>query len=511
MISIGEFSKLSNVTARALRIYEDKGLIVSQRGNVNQYRYYKHEDLKTVERILCYKNMGFSLEEVGQLLRFSEQSLSFDIEKKLENQHEIIENEITKLLSSKKEIKRQLSVTATFNKGKLLTSSQRRVVMEMIKEEVLKNLEVLSDGVKERHLDFLLREDSFIDTEKNREFLKMLKQVVSYAKSEQLSIGPGRGHSPSSLILYALGVNSVDPTQYGLIPEMFSREAPEIWLDVEYEKGQKFVDYCKKITLGSNHGQIEAFKCPFLDIINNVHTKLGKKINYDKINDDDPIVLFPFQNGEVEMVFRFDFSSESLISILPPASTREYRDNLKISEYLKDQKIHNFLDVINICSLWRPHCQENIDRINRYKAAKVNTFEYSFLSPIIKKKLKSNFGLIIYHEDIVSIVHEYTGWNFYRCNAFRKTIMKDIENDKDREKFIAKSSEEVFNLLKEESKYSFSKAHIIAFSRFIKQTAVLKSLHRDIYYEEISKWENRHGLSWDEVGYVSKGISLMQN
>jgi hypothetical protein len=38
----------------------------------------------------------------------------------------------------------------------------------------------------------------------------------------------------------------------------------------------------------------------------------------------------------------------------------------------------------------------------------------------------------------------------------------------------------------------------------------LKTLHKDIYYEEIDKWENENNYSWGDFGFISGGISLMQ-
>ena len=53
--------------------------------------------------------------------------------------------------------------------------------------------------------------------------------------------------------------------------------------------------------------------------------------------------------------------------------------------------------------------------------------------------------------------------------------------------------------------------HAVAFAQFTKQTAVLKSLHKDTYFAEIEKFERKHGLAWDDIGIRIKGVSLLQN
>jgi DNA-binding transcriptional MerR regulator len=69
MIRIGDFSKLSRVSIKTLRFYDEMGLL--KPNNVDPYtgyRYYEFDQLLRVNRILALKDLGFSLEEIGQLL-----------------------------------------------------------------------------------------------------------------------------------------------------------------------------------------------------------------------------------------------------------------------------------------------------------------------------------------------------------------------------------------------------------------------------------------------------------
>ncbi len=69
MIRIGDFSKLSRVSIKALRFYDEMGLLkpVSV-DRFTGYRFYEYDQLPRLHRILALKNLGFSLEEIGQLL-----------------------------------------------------------------------------------------------------------------------------------------------------------------------------------------------------------------------------------------------------------------------------------------------------------------------------------------------------------------------------------------------------------------------------------------------------------
>jgi DNA-binding transcriptional MerR regulator len=69
MIRIGDFSKLSRVSVKTLRYYDEMGLLkpVSVDGFTG-YRLYEYSQLSVLHRILVLKDLGFSLEEIGRLL-----------------------------------------------------------------------------------------------------------------------------------------------------------------------------------------------------------------------------------------------------------------------------------------------------------------------------------------------------------------------------------------------------------------------------------------------------------
>ena len=72
MLKIGEFSKLSRVSVRMLRHYDEIGLLKPVRiDEFTGYRYYHERQLIDVSRIRSLKEVGFSLSEIGQMLAFS--------------------------------------------------------------------------------------------------------------------------------------------------------------------------------------------------------------------------------------------------------------------------------------------------------------------------------------------------------------------------------------------------------------------------------------------------------
>ena len=69
MLKIGDFSQLAQVSVRALRIYDEMGLIKPVHvDKFSGYRYYETEQLPRLNRIIALKDLGFSLEQVSHLL-----------------------------------------------------------------------------------------------------------------------------------------------------------------------------------------------------------------------------------------------------------------------------------------------------------------------------------------------------------------------------------------------------------------------------------------------------------
>jgi len=69
MLKIGDFSKLSLVSAKALRYYDERGLLKPARVDPSTgYRFYSASQLTRLNRILALKDLGLDLTQIAQLL-----------------------------------------------------------------------------------------------------------------------------------------------------------------------------------------------------------------------------------------------------------------------------------------------------------------------------------------------------------------------------------------------------------------------------------------------------------
>jgi DNA-binding transcriptional MerR regulator len=70
MFSIGEFSKVTGLTIKTLRFYHERGLLVPARVESGSgYRSYDERNVETARAIVALRDCGFSLEEIGEILR----------------------------------------------------------------------------------------------------------------------------------------------------------------------------------------------------------------------------------------------------------------------------------------------------------------------------------------------------------------------------------------------------------------------------------------------------------
>lgn len=71
MKKTNEVSKLVGVSRRTLQYYDNEGLLDVKRSK-NNYRLYDENALERIWKIMLYKEMGFNLKEIHELLLLSE-------------------------------------------------------------------------------------------------------------------------------------------------------------------------------------------------------------------------------------------------------------------------------------------------------------------------------------------------------------------------------------------------------------------------------------------------------
>lgn len=512
MLSVGKFAELAQVSTRTVRFYESIGLLPPSKRRENNYRYYDKKWLERMEQIRDLQSLGFSLEEVKKILLVD----SFDFNSHLYQRLSEIDSQVENLQAIKMRLIKLLSVAQKIELHKTVTETERTLYMEAIREKIIDSMKGKYSHITESEMAYFERDHWIHHQPQVKEFFEAVQKCVDFAQKNNLKLGPGRGSSPASISLFGLGFSHVDPMKYTtMIPERLTSRPPNLHIDVEFERGQNFIDYCREINRTLTFGEIHAFKMPLIDIIQNVHKELNHVIDYESIDDNSELVLGPLKKLDLDKIFQIDYSEDALI-MKYEGWEPEYYGLHKMTEYLQQAPIQSFRDLINITAVWRPNCSEMKERIQLYAQAKNKMFTYDFLPEVINDSLKENFGLVLYHEDLMRIIHHFTGWDFGRCNQLRilclntKSLELKNQND-DWLEFVRKAPSKVVALVEEESQWTFCLPHAIAFAQLTKQTLVLKSLHKKVYLEQIEKFEQKFGYRWDDIGVKLKGISLLQD
>lgn len=78
-------------------------------------------------------------------------------------------------------------------------------------------------------------------------YFLIVQDLVNWAKSHQVPVGPGRGSAAGSLVSYVLGITTIDPLKYDLLFERFLNpervSMPDIDIDFCFEKRDRVIEY----------------------------------------------------------------------------------------------------------------------------------------------------------------------------------------------------------------------------------------------------------------------------
>lgn len=72
MKSVSQVAKLTGISVRTLQYYDEIGLLKPSKLTPSGYRLYDDEALKTLQQILFFKELGFPLKEIGEILEKSD-------------------------------------------------------------------------------------------------------------------------------------------------------------------------------------------------------------------------------------------------------------------------------------------------------------------------------------------------------------------------------------------------------------------------------------------------------
>lgn len=136
MLKIGDFSKLSRISIRMLRHYDELQLLVPE--SIDQftgYRYYSESQLPVAGRIRALKELGFGLATIGEILACYEDkdALSRFLQVKQQEVQEEVAEGMRRMQLLETTIERFRKDSATMNYNVLLKEMPQRYVASVRK------------------------------------------------------------------------------------------------------------------------------------------------------------------------------------------------------------------------------------------------------------------------------------------------------------------------------------------------------------------------------------------
>lgn len=129
--TVNKLAELSGVTPRTLRYYDQIGLLTPKRVSENGYRIYGQVQVDALQQILFYRELGFGLEEIREII------LSPDFDQKA-----ALQNHLSSLMERKRQIDaliENVSKTISALKGEAIMRDNER--FEGFKKKLLEDNE----------------------------------------------------------------------------------------------------------------------------------------------------------------------------------------------------------------------------------------------------------------------------------------------------------------------------------------------------------------------------------
>jgi DNA-binding transcriptional MerR regulator len=125
LFTISELADELDISTRAIRFYEEKGLILPERTKGN-HRVYSKRDRTRLKLILRGKRLGYSLEEISEMIGLA----NFNMDEA-----------------------EQLKKSFAYGKKKLVEINERMLELQILKEDLLAIQSKISNRMEELKID----------------------------------------------------------------------------------------------------------------------------------------------------------------------------------------------------------------------------------------------------------------------------------------------------------------------------------------------------------------------
>ena len=219
-------------------------------------------------------------------------------------------------------------------------------------------------------------------------------------------------------------------------------------------------------------------------------SSLSHPLDLDRLACTDPRVFGLFQRADTTGVFQFESGG--------------------MRRLLIEMKPDRLEDLIAANALFRPGPMDLIPDYNRRKHGQAKVPN---VHPIVDQFTRETYGVMVYQEQVMQIVHGLGGIKLRDAYSLIKNISKKKHDkiDKERPKFVEgaqkqgltkQAADELFELILKFAGYGFNKSHSTGYAIVAYQTAYLKTYFPNQYMAAFLTFESGAQKVGDWIQYV---------
>lgn len=217
---------------------------------------------------------------------------------------------------------------------------------------------------------------------------------------------------------------------------------------------------------------------------------LAHPLDLERLPATDPHVFTLFQRAEVTGVFQFESGG--------------------MRRLLTEMRPDRLEDLIAANALFRPG---PMDLIPDYNRRKHGTEEVPKVHDIVDRYTAETYGVMVYQEQVMQIVHGLGGIKLRDAYTLIKNISKKKHDkiEKERPKFVdgaqkqglsKQAAEDLFELILKFAGYGFNKSHSTGYAIVAYQTAYLKTYFPHQYMAAFLTYESQANKASDWIPYL---------
>ncbi len=210
----------------------------------NDCHYLKKEDARAHDILLCIQT-GKTVKDVKRL-KMATDEFYFKSPQEMENAF----REVPEAIDNTRLIAERCNLEFSLGRNLLprYKAPEGTTPDKYLEELAAKGLqEKMKDKIPAHYSDRLAMELNVIKKMGYASYFLIVWDFISYARSRDIPVGPGRGSSAGSLVAYCLDITEIDPIKYNLLFERFLNperiSMPDIDVDFCKDRRQEVIDY----------------------------------------------------------------------------------------------------------------------------------------------------------------------------------------------------------------------------------------------------------------------------